>query len=185
MLEKKFWFRRTDDGWSGLVSDPVLIHWKKGKDLTHGLTDAAYRAWEAEQKSSAATNGSQTGAKGKGPAKRLPEQKVVIKKMEKVSEGSLSFFTWFGFRGRHITAEESAAATTKEEERRARIAKGETLPAEEEEPRCEAAAETERLMEVFPAGEDLAMAISEDLFPGALKYFSMFHYTQVILLKPH
>ena len=40
VLEKKFWFRKTKD-WQGFVSEPVKINWKKGKDLTDGLTDAA------------------------------------------------------------------------------------------------------------------------------------------------
>lgn len=120
------------------------------------------------------------GAEGKeqGTSKRLPEQEVVIKKMEKVSEGSLSFFSWFGFRGRHVTAEQSAAATAKEQDRRERAKKGDKSAAQDApaEPSSQEAEdeETEMRMEIFPPGEDLAMAISEDLFPGALKYFSRF-----------
>ena len=34
VLEKHFHYRRANDGWVGLVSEPVKINWKKGQDLT-------------------------------------------------------------------------------------------------------------------------------------------------------
>ena len=175
VLEKKFWYRRALDGWTGLVSEPIKIRWKKGKDLTQGLTDAAYAAWKAEQGASATSN-------GRKDTKRLPEQEAVIQKMEKVSEGSMSFFSWFGYRGRHITAEESTAANAKEKERREKAKQGEkeAPEAEEEDALKEEAIETEMRMEIFPPGEDLAMAISEDLFPGALKYFSKYQVSELL-----
>ncbi|KAI9818254.1 MAG: hypothetical protein M1832_004470 [Thelocarpon impressellum] len=169
-LEKRFWFRRASDGWTGLVSDPVKISWKKGKDLSQGLTDAAVAAWEAEKAALPEGNGVQS--KEKGTRTLLPEQEAVINKMETVTEGSLSFFSWFAFRGRHVTAEESEAATRAERERRDDAKMGIKAPAKDEETADQEEGDLDADMEVFPAGEELAVGISDDLFPGALKYFS-------------
>jgi Nucleosome assembly protein (NAP) len=172
VLEKKFWYRRAKDGWTGLVSEPVKINWKKGKDLTDGLTDAAVAAWEAENKVSS-SNGDKLKGKVVSEAKS-PTQEVLEKLAAAHSQAS--FFSWFGFRGRRVSAEESSEAVKEDEERRAKIRKGEKVfsdankepgqdPGEED-------LEEEESDIVFPAGEELAIAISEDLFPGALKYFS-------------
>lgn len=47
-IEKKFYWRTSKDGRSGLVSEPVVIHWKE-RDLTEGLLDMAVKLWEKEQ----------------------------------------------------------------------------------------------------------------------------------------
>ncbi|KAI9803786.1 MAG: hypothetical protein M1825_001666 [Sarcosagium campestre] len=173
-LEKKFWFRRASDGWTGLVSEPVKIHWKKGKDLTGGLTDAVYAAWEAEKEASQAANGTKTGGE-------LPAQKALLEKMESSFESSQSFFTWFGYRGRRVSAEESLAATKAEKERRERASsssKGEATTADkqnehdDDDEDAEAKFEEELKYEIFPDGEEVAVTISDDLFPAALKYFT-------------
>ncbi|KZF20142.1 hypothetical protein L228DRAFT_249816 [Xylona heveae TC161] len=168
VLEKKFWYRRANDGWSGLVSEPVKINWKSGKDVTEGLTDAAIELFEAEKKTAATANG--TSGKGKDN-KKSSAQKALIDKIEATTEGSMSFFNWFGFAGRHITAEESAAATKSEKERREKIKKGEKVEAAEK-PEENDEDDLDVDAEVFPAGEELAVAISEDLWPNALKYFT-------------
>ena len=166
------------------MSEPVKIHWKKDKDLTQGLTDAAVAAWKAEKShpASAEANG---GDEGKTKRKTLPEHEVIIKEMENSTEGSLSFFSWFGFRGRHVSATEAELATKAEAERRAKIRSGEK-PAAKEDGDDDDDEEEDNLdfeTEIFPAGEDLAMAISEDLYPGALKYFSESNvFKHVILL---
>lgn len=107
VLEKRFWYRRARDGWSGLVSEPVNIQWKKDRDLTGGLLDLVCKAWEVEKKESK--------EKGKGLS---PEQKALKKKIDNTGMGGLSFFAWFGFIGRKISAEESKEATELERERR-------------------------------------------------------------------
>ncbi|KAI9777477.1 MAG: hypothetical protein M1839_008889 [Geoglossum umbratile] len=173
VLEKKFWYRRAKDGWTGLVSEPVKIDWKKGKDLTEGLTDAAVKAWETENKEASSPNGDKL--KGKAVAeKKTPAQAVLEKLAADTSQGS--FFSWFGFRGRKVNAEESAEATKEDEERRAKIRKGEKVSSDADREPGEVQAEEDLEEEendlVFPAGEELAIAISEDLFPGALKYFT-------------
>lgn len=174
VLEKKFWFRRGSDGRAELVSEPVRIRWNKGKDLTGGLTDAAFAAWEAERRASRAANGSASGQEKKAPVD-LPEYDAIRKLLDSETGGALSFFTFFAYRGRHISAEESAAAFKDEAERRAKIKRGEEVvypaPSDDLTP----LEQLEMEIECGPGGDDLAIAISEDLYPNAMKYFSMFH----------
>lgn len=236
MLEKRFWYRRSKEGWSGLVSEPVRIHWRRGKDLTGGLGELVWRMWEAEQTQSqqqslqaqtsssiqsqddhrkveqeekdkqpeasrrptppsASSSATNTSVASNGVA-MTPEQKALKRKIEQTGMGGLSFFAWFGFIGRWVSAEESAAATAREVARRERLRRRKALAQrgksedeeeesededEEEEEGEEGAiggqgqrqGEKERDMslEIFPDGDDLAVAITEDLWPGAIKYF--------------
>jgi len=179
VLEKRFWYRRARDGWAGLVSEPVGIRWKAGRDLTRGLGGAAGRLWEAERKILEGGG----GGKGQEGRKALREYKELLEKLESSAPGAQSFFAWFAFRGRGVGAEESVVAKRVEGERRARAggkegkgvdgggkvggggAAEEDLE-EEEEDECE----------VFPLGDELAISIAEDLWPGAIKYFSTFFH---------
>ncbi|KAB2578264.1 Nap family protein [Lasiodiplodia theobromae] len=167
VLEKKFWYRRALDGWSGLVSEPVKINWKKGQDVTEGLTDAAVELFEARKTLSA--------EKVKSEFKKLPQYKKLLEKMELSEEGTLSFFTFFGFVSARpfVTAEESAKATKKEAEDRAKRSRGEkveeTSPEDEEDEEIQLFAEES---EVFPTGDELATLIAEDIWPNAIKYFT-------------
>jgi hypothetical protein len=166
VLEKRFWYRRARDGWSGLVSEPVGIRWKKDRDLTGGLLDLVSKAWETEK-----------AAGGKKSTSLLPEQKALKRKIDNTGMGGLSFFAWFGFIGRKVSAEESAEATRVEKERRNARKSGKTPPdslnGDSEE---EGGGEDDLGMslEIFPDGDDLVVAITEDLWPGAIKYFSKF-----------
>jgi hypothetical protein len=184
VLEKRFWYRRSRDGWSGLVSEPVPIKWKKDRDLTGGLLDMVVKAWEADRASSKST--------GSGAVKAMgglsPEQKALKKKIENTGMGGLSFFAWFGFIGRHISAEESAAATALERQKRAqrearKTSKRKSMSrsrsstpssdGEEEAAGSEGSDDDVGMsLEIFPDGDDLAVAFTEDLWPGAIKYFS-------------
>ncbi|KAH8805956.1 NAP family protein-like protein [Xylogone sp. PMI_703] len=174
VLEKKFWYRRAPDGWAGLVSEPVKIEWKKGKDLTGGLSDLVYNAWGIEQKENAAGKKKEEGKRKK---ELTPEQKALKKKIENTGMGGLSFFAWFGYIGRRVTAEESLAATEKErQERQARkdgkqkaAAAEDKLADEDEEDEEE---DIDLSLEIFPDGDELALAITDDLWPGAIKYFT-------------
>lgn len=171
-LEKKFWYRRARDGWTGFVSEPVPVAWKKGKDLTGGLLDLVCKAWETEQ----ALKESQTeSGNGKQDTKDLsPEHKALRKKIDQTGMGGLSFFAWFGFIGRKVSAKESAEATEKETNARERRRKGEKAPLEEEANDDEDEEEIDLSLEIFPDGDDLALAIKDDLWPEAIKYFSKF-----------
>ncbi|PQE33099.1 nap family protein [Rutstroemia sp. NJR-2017a WRK4] len=163
-LEKKFWYRRSlDGGWSGLVSEPVRIKWKKGKDLTGGLLDMVCNAWEVEKK-----EGNRGGEKKKELTK---EQKVLKKKIESTGMGGMSFFAWFGYIGRRISAEESKEANAREERRREQRKNGGKIEEAEEE-EDEEVDEDEEDLEIFPDGDGLAIALTEDLWPEAIKYFT-------------
>ncbi|KAH7152446.1 nucleosome assembly protein [Dactylonectria estremocensis] len=154
VIEKKFWWRRAHDGWAGLVSEPVKINWKKGKDLTEGMLDLVHKVWEEEK----------AGKSGETAA-----QKELKKVIEDTGLGGVSFFAWFGFRGRKISVEEDKEASKKEQERReARKAGKET----EQDATDEDDDEDEYEMEIFPTGDDLAVCITEDLWPGAINYFT-------------
>ena len=169
VLEKKFWHRRSKDGWNGLVSEPVRIDWKEGKDLTDGLLNMAVDVWVDE------VNGDAISEK----------QDALVESIESMSMDAVSFFAWFGYRGRNVSAEESREAVQKEKEKRAEGSlvdseddEGERQPdmrstiektiATEEDPNDE----SELSYEIFPRGDDLAIALSDDLYPNAIKYFS-------------
>jgi hypothetical protein len=174
VLEKKFWYRRSRDGSAGLVSEPVRIRWKKDRDLTGGLLDMVCDARAAEVKT----------ANGKTSAHNAsnlsPEHQTLKSKIEATGVGGLSFFAWFGFIGSRISAEESAEATAVDEEKRRFRKANETAPqthdntSNEEEEVEEEEEEDDRQMdlEIFPDGDELAIAFTEDLWPGAIKYFS-------------
>ncbi|KAG9234745.1 putative nucleosome assembly protein C36B7.08c, partial [Amylocarpus encephaloides] len=164
VLEKKLWYRKGNDGWSGLVSEPVRIHWKKDKDLTSGLLDMACDVFESEQKSNWGT--------ARSLSDMTPEQKTLQKTIESTGMGGVSFFAWFGFVGRRITAEESAEVMAKDEERRIEIKGNNKSPPESQS--AEASEEDydredmDLSLEIFPDGDELAIAISEDLWPDAI-----------------
>lgn len=153
VIEKKFWYRKSQDGWAGLISEPVKINWKKGKDTTSGLLDGAVKLWEARTKA------------GDMNKKDLPEFKALEKLIENWNGENTSFFTWFGFvsAGPYVSAEESAQAI--------KDSKANKAASEENE---EDLVDLEPGVEVHEAGDDLANLIAEDLWPGAIKYFSTY-----------
>lgn len=171
VLEKKFWNRHAEDGWSGLVSEPVEIRWKKDKDLTGGLLALVKRVWDEEQQQTPKAGESDGKKKTKGASELTPNQKALKAKMEESGLGGLSFFAWFGFRGRRISAEEDRRAREKQKERRKLRQEGKPVEPEAEEEEDDDDDDLEAL-EIFPDGESLAVAIVEDVWPGAIRYFS-------------
>ena len=175
-LQKKFWYRHSKSGWCGLVSEPVRIDWKEGKDLTGGLLDLACDAYASEW-----TNLSSNG-KAKDKTELTTQQNALKKKIDSSGLGGVSFFAWFGYTGRRISAEESREATEalgksreerqKESEKDEKNAGGESVPLRLDEEEEEDETDGESSLEIFPDGDELAIAISEDLWPGAIKYFS-------------
>lgn len=181
-LVKNFYWRqevsKSSSGrtrtWEGLVSEPVRINWKKDMDLTRGLLDAACDLYEAEQK------------KG-GDRKKLPEFATLVKKVEEAdaaeadeedddedmpSPVGMSFFGFFGYRGRDVSAAQSKEAAKEIEARWAKVQKGEDITedgdSDDEDDEDEDGLED---AEIFPDGDDLAVAIAEDLWPDALRYY--------------
>jgi hypothetical protein len=159
--------RRASDNWTGLVSEPVKINWKKGKDLTHGVTDAAIALWNAQRRQQG-SNG--TANRVHHSSKNLPEHIALARKLESSEMSMPSFFTLFGFVSsrRYVSVEESEKANTAESERRARREKGESVEDPEEE---DFASEDIDAM-VCPYGDDMAYVLAEDVWPNAIKYFS-------------
>lgn len=137
--------------------------------------DLVCKAWEEESKSEA--NPSISNGEKDKQSSTTEAQKALRRKIEHTGMGGLSFFAWFGFIGRRVSAAESAAATALEGERRERRRKdsngktvgGEENGAEEDDDEDE---DLGMSLEIFPDGDDLAVAITEDLWPGAIKYFS-------------
>ncbi|TDZ26011.1 putative nucleosome assembly protein [Colletotrichum orbiculare MAFF 240422] len=156
VLEKKFWWR-TSPSYTGLVSEPVNIKWKPGKDLTDGLLDAVQKVWD--QGGPVLT--------GKGKPEPTAEAKALKQKIEDNSMDAVSFFCWFGYVGKRISAEESAATLAKEAEDLRKRKAGEKVEEEEEDDE-----EDEFEYEIFPDGDDIAQAIAQDLWPDALSYFT-------------
>lgn len=124
------------------------------------------KAWEAENDAIKQKNGDKNGKSKKAVAS--PAHTKLKTLIESTGMGGLSFFAWFGFIGRRISAAESAAFVVAEKARREAVKAGKVPEPEEEE---EAEDENESL-EIFIDGDDLAVAISEDLWPSAIKYFS-------------
>ncbi|KAI0540154.1 nucleosome assembly protein [Xylaria digitata] len=170
VLEKKFWYRRSKHGYAGLVSEPVPIKWKAGKDLTQGLLDLAVKVWEQDKKDGHA-NGASNNKKKTKPENWTADQKALREKIDAYGLGGVSFFCWFGYRGENISAEESAIAVEEEKKRRAEGKASESKKADEDDDDEEGEEEDPLAFEIFPDGDDLAVAFSEDLWPSALKYF--------------
>lgn len=156
-LEKKFYWRNAKDGWAGLVSEPVEIKWKPGKDLTNGMLDLVRKVYQEE-------DAGQTG--------ETETKKELKKQMDSTGLDGLSFFAWFGFRGRKISDEEHREATKMEQERRQARKEGKKTDDDMDEDEDDD--EDEYEWEIYPTGDDLAVCIAEDLWPGAIKYFRMF-----------
>lgn len=169
VLQKKFWYRHDKSlQWSGLVSEPVEIKWKEGKDMTEGVLGLAKKVWDEERAGVAA---------GKEVKGWTDTRRELQKKIEETAMGGLSFFAFFGFIGPRISAEESAEADKKERENRKLRKDGKEVPEEkeddeEEDDEEETEEDIQEELEIFPAGSDVAVAIAEDMWPAAIKYFS-------------
>ncbi|KAK4238720.1 nucleosome assembly protein [Achaetomium macrosporum] len=172
VLEKKFWWRQGKDGFAGLVSEPVEIKWKKGKDLTDGLLGLVKAVFD-EQRAKPKQE-----TKGKKEKVELTEkQKALKEKIDQTGMGGVSFFAWFGYVGEWVSAEESRQALEEQKEERRKRKAGEKVAKKEDEDvkmdddEEEVDDEDDDDLEIFPAGDVVAMAIADDLWPGALKYF--------------
>ncbi|KAL7625151.1 hypothetical protein AAE478_004366 [Parahypoxylon ruwenzoriense] len=169
VLEKKFWYRISKDGDAGLVSEPVPIKWKEGKDLTQGMLDLVVKVWENDKK-----QGNSDSTKVKKEADYTADEKALKEKIEATGLGGVSFFGLFGYRGLNVSEEENRLATEEENKKRADRAAGkvpELKEAEEDEDEDDEE-EDPYALEIFPDGDEVALAITEDLWPNAIKYFT-------------
>ncbi|QIX01479.1 hypothetical protein AMS68_006996 [Peltaster fructicola] len=160
-LVKDFHWRRASDGWTGLVSEPVRVQWKSGNDLSHGLTEMAYKLFEARKKGGDMTN------------RKLPEYNKLKKEIESWNARNTSFFTWFAWVSdrRYVSAEESAKANKEFDELKEKRKNGEKvdMPEPNEE---DIGANDDSEVEAMEDGEDLAISIADELWPNAIKYFT-------------
>ncbi|KAL8842241.1 MAG: hypothetical protein Q9170_000567 [Blastenia crenularia] len=155
-IEKKFYWRMSQTGWAGLVSEPVSIQWKD-RDLTEGLLDMAVGIWRKEKELKAR-------GQNRDDIRATNEFKALVEKVERTPQDAISIFAFFGFRGHHIDAEESQAS----------MERGKSMVDGVE--RHFEGLDTESLVmpdtEIYPHGEDVVVAFSEDLYPGATQYFT-------------
>lgn len=160
VLEKKFWWRHGKDGWSGYVSEPVEIQWKEGKDLTGGLLQLSKAVYDEERAAAPVKK------EDKRKEKELTKAQEALKEaMEQVADAP-SFFCFFGFTGPSVSAEESKEVVLK---RRVGKKEDEEMKEDDNEEDWE---DEEDQFEIFPDGDTVAMAIADDLWPNALKYFT-------------
>ena len=166
-LEKKFYWRRAKDGWAGMVSEPVSIKWKSAeKDLTSGLLSLACKVFREDKTAGFPRPGTEAAKNESASKKKLKEE------MENTGLGGVSFFCFFGFRGRQVSAEEDREALQKEQEQRKARKEGKEVEEDkEDEDDDEEEDDDEYELEIFPTADDLAVALAEDLYPGAIKYF--------------
>jgi len=168
VLEKKFWYRRSKGNWQGLVSEPVKIHWKKGKDLTNGITDASFALWQAFQASG------NTSGHGFQKLKSSLEYEALAEVVENSDLSECSFFTLFAYISSHryVDEKESAQAYHAEAERHEKRKRGERV----EDPEEEMAGPDEEEIRIYSHGEELAQVIADDVYTNAIKYFSRCSY---------
>lgn len=173
VLEKSFFYRYGKDGSAGLVSDPIRVNWKQGKDLTEGLTDAAYTFWAAQKQNPAQQlDGVLVGDARKArdaESRKLPEYKALSDKLENATNGAISFFNFFSYRGRWTSAAESVEAKAELLAKRQSALNGGSLEEEDDDDDDEDFPEED--VETFPAGHEVAVSIAEDIFPSAIEYF--------------
>lgn len=167
VLEKFFWYRKTTD-WAGLVSEPVKINWKKGKDMTGGLTDAAVKLGEARKKLKLDT----ANGVARKQETQFEEYKELAHQIETESEASVSFFSLFAFVSgyRWVSAEESEQVVKEDREKIENIRRGGKVG---DEPDSDEDPHDYQEVEVFPGGDEVATIIAEDMWQNAGKYYSM------------
>ncbi|KAI1303502.1 hypothetical protein F5Y03DRAFT_187202 [Xylaria venustula] len=174
-LTKIFYFRYGKDGSAGLVSEPIKINWKSpAKDLTQGLSDAALAFWNAQkanpsQKLNEVLANDARHARD-AAAKNIPEYQTLAKKLESNVEGALSFFNFFSYRGRWISAAEHGEAKAELLAKRTAAQNGQDME-EDDDDDDDDEDFTEEAVETFPAGHEVAVTIAEDIFPNAIDYF--------------
>ncbi|KAI1122166.1 hypothetical protein F5Y10DRAFT_254629 [Nemania abortiva] len=175
-LTKTFYFRYGKDGSAGLVSEPIKIHWKSpDKDLTQGLSDAALAFWNA-QKADASQQldgvlANDARHARDAAAKKIPEYDVLAKKLENNVEGAMSFFNFFSYRGRWISAAEHVEAKAELLAKRKAAQAGNEMDEDDDDDEDDDEDFTEEAVETFPAGHEVAVTIAEDIFPNAIDYF--------------
>ncbi|KAL8943705.1 MAG: hypothetical protein Q9216_000904 [Gyalolechia sp. 2 TL-2023] len=174
-IEKKLHWRMSKNGWSGLVGEPVRVHWRD-RDLTEGLLDMAFNLWQKEKELEVSRSCTQQQIKtlilhtqqargqNRDDIGATDEFKLLVEKVERTPQDAISIFGLFGFRGHHISAQESLSAM----DGKNGMVEGAKSGVEGPEKGLPALPGTE----IYPHGEEVAVAFGEDLYPGATQYFT-------------
>lgn len=162
-VTKDFEFVGRENGPGGLVSRPVNFKWTRaGKSAgLNKMLDLAEQLWQAEQ---ALVGDSK---KGKNAIAIEQNEREGLWQYEKLREEldkeedepvQTSFLDWFGYRGA-VAASDEAKATNGD--------------AEESDEEDEDDEDDDGLLEVeiFPAGEDVANALAEELWPDVMDFY--------------
>jgi hypothetical protein len=157
-LVKEFEYVPRENGPGSLVSKPVAIKWKSKKtDPTHGLLDAAVELYHAEG-ALQLKNGDKVldivDREALWQHEKLREKMI---KLDEDEDNQPSFFNWFGFRGAVNPSSPKKAVENG--------ANGADLEDEEDD------VEEMLEVEIFPAGEEIAIALAEELWTDAMDYF--------------
>ena len=159
VLEKKFWWRQSKHGFARLVSEPVEIRWKKGRDLTDGLLHLAKAVFDERR--------------GKPHQELTGSQRALEARIDKIDMSDVSFFAWFGYIGEYVSAEESRIAIDEEkEERRRRKAGDDTARKENDDGESGGDGNDSDDLEIFPSGDAITREIVDNLWPDAVGYIS-------------
>ncbi|KIW68326.1 hypothetical protein PV04_04279 [Phialophora macrospora] len=162
-LVKDFEYRPRKDGPGNLVSKPVPIKWKsKKKDLTRGLLDAAVELYNAEEALQLKDGEKVVDIVEREALWQHEKLREKLSKLDEDEDYQPSFFNWFGFRGAVDTA-----VPKKSTENGVDNADGDEDDQDDDEDEMEGMLE----VEIFPAGEELAIALAEELWTDAMDYF--------------
>ena len=171
-LVKDFRYRDYNDGGlCGMISEPVPIKWKSKKvDPTKGLLDEAHALYGSEKACRV--------KKGKSvidlvEREGLWQYEKLRSKMEELDNDpdfvSPSFFNWFGYRGiQPPVAPVGVKKTNGETESGIEHQTGK-VDDEEEEDDDDAGGLLD--VEIAPEGEQLAIALAEDMWPNIINYY--------------
>ncbi|KAK5056771.1 hypothetical protein LTR84_012303 [Exophiala bonariae] len=163
-LVKDFEYRAGVPGGSGnFVSKPVAIKFKnKKKDVTHGLLDAAVELYSAEEALKLKNGDGEIDIVDREALWQHEKLRQKMIKLDEEPEQEPSFFNWFGFRG--------AVNSHAEREPKVSTTNGTSSPDEEEEGDDDD--EDQMLeLEIFPAGDDVAITLAEELWTDAMDFF--------------
>ncbi|KAL8659857.1 MAG: hypothetical protein Q9226_000222 [Calogaya cf. arnoldii] len=138
-IEKKFYWRMSHNGWSGLVSEPVNVRWKD-RDLTDGLLELVVALWKKELDL-------ETHAAKACNLESTEEYQILVERIQRTPQDAISFFAFLGFRGHRISAGECTAAMEKAQST-VQISRETESSSEESPPLPDS--------EIYPHGEEAA-----------------------------
>lgn len=158
---KDFEYIAFGGGPGGYVSKPVNFKWTKDakKAGVNKLLDLAEQLYQAEQALGHDGPVDQQERESLWQYEKLRKALEQVEN-EEVEEDGHSFLEWFGYRGAVNTAPKPKPANGE--------ANGD---AEDDEDDEEEEEDGVLDVEIFPAGEDVAVAIAEDLWPNVMDYF--------------